>query len=91
MNRIDQQTSTQIRKVMELAKLRGADVVSLLDQGRLLRHMGTRREDAIQTLEAAMAVLEGTPIDKTIKTPLDMKKKIIDILKGIQDGIATQQ
>lgn len=90
MQRIDLETAAQIHKVLQLCRSRGGDPVRVLDEGRLLRHWGTRREDAGRVLENAIAVIEALPGTRPVATPLDMKRMIIETLRGIQDDISAQ-
>lgn len=92
MKRIEEQTARQIHTVLTLCRSKGLDPVQVLDEGRLLRHMGTRREDAIRVLENAINVVNSAPGSRIaeIKTPLDMKNVIIEKLREIRDGIAAE-
>lgn len=90
MNRIELESAAQVHTVLALCRSKGLDPVQVLDQARMLRHMGTRREDAVRVLENAIAVIEGTPDASEMagmKTPLDLKRMIIEKLRGIQSDI----
>lgn len=90
MNRIELESAAQVHTVLALCRSKGLDPVQVLDQARMLRHLGTRREDAVRVLEHAIEVVEGTPDASEmagLKTPMDMKRLIIERLRGIQDDI----
>lgn len=96
MNRIDQETSTKIRMVMELAKLRGADVVSLLDRAGYLRHDARVLQDRVDLLDAWIDSWRDTPADKIHgaklpKTMLDLKNLMILMLEDMRDRLVNNR
>jgi hypothetical protein len=90
MRRIDIEAAAKIHTVLSLCRSKGLDPVRALDQARLLRHLGTRCEDAVMTVDVAIEGIRGLPADPSIKTPLDMKNMIIGFLERYRDGISAE-
>lgn len=92
MARIDPVTADQVRQVMAAARHRGADTVTALNRAGLLRHPAQQREDQIKLLRMLSQSLDQISTDlmgiKGLpKTPLDLKRWVINYINGISDGL----
>lgn len=90
--RIDPVTADEIRRILLSAKARGADQVMALDQAGMLTYPGKERDAQIeflgllsQSLDQISADLMG--ITGVPKTPLDLKRWVINYIDGIRDGL----
>lgn len=90
MKRIDVERARQIHAILALCRSKGLDPVPVLDQGRLLRHPGTKGEDAVVLLDRCIQVIRETRVPPEAKTPLDMKNTIIDWLERIKNVHANE-
>lgn len=90
MKRIELERAAQIHTILALCRSRGLDPVKILDEGRLLRHVGTRSEDAARVLEHVIEVIRQAPVSHEVKTPLDMKNMIIELLERMCHAYTAQ-
>lgn len=91
MQRIEVDEAAKVHQVLIHCRAKGGNPVEILDKARMLRHMGTRREDASRVLENAIQMVRSiSPSEGNVRTAMDMKNLIVDKLKEIQDGIPTQ-
>lgn len=90
MQRIDIEEASKFHQVLALCRSKGANAVQVLDEARMLRHMGTRREDAVRTLEGAIHKIVTTPPGHEIKTVMDMRNMAIELLRELQNDIAKE-
>lgn len=85
MKRTNVERARQIHTILALCRSKGLDPVPVLDQGRLLRHPGTKGEDAVVLLDRCVEVIRNAPVPAGVKTPLDMKNTIIDWLEKVKN------
>lgn len=87
MARIDPVTADTVRRIIMISRARGVDPVIPLDRAGLLQYPGARREYAAILLEEVIRELSSGPTGRmmnslAMRTPLDMKVKIIEALEG---------
>jgi hypothetical protein len=92
MRRVDPVTADKVRQVLVSARARGADPATALDQAGLLDHPGKQREAAINFMGLLIASLDQINADlmgitSVPKTPLDLKRWVMNYIKGIQEGL----
>lgn len=92
MRRVDQVTADQVRQVLLAARARGADPATALDQAGLLDHPGKQREAQIDFLGLLITSLDQINADlmgvtSVPKTPLDLKRWVMNYIKGIREGL----
>lgn len=91
--RIDEQTANKIRTVIMLARARGQDPVAALDLGGFLRHEATIKQDRIAGINVAINTILAVSAAMLLshhelpRTPLDLKKFILDLLRSIREGM----
>jgi len=99
MKRVDPETSNQIHLILSLCRSRGQDPVAALNAAGFIRHRAQIQEDLLNAADTMILATQQSPIQllnhhEVPKTPLDLKRFIIDFLeslkKGIEDAQATQ-
>jgi hypothetical protein len=88
MNRIDAETADKIRQIMMLCRSRGQDPVTVLDTAGFLRHQAVRQQDAVNLLDQGIIPgVKALRVPPEVKTPLDMKRVILDALEGLRNEL----
>lgn len=92
MRRVDPVTADKVRQVLVSARARGADPATALDQAGLLDHPGKQREAQIDFLGLLITSLDQINADlmgatSVPKTPLDLKRWVMNYVKGIREGL----
>lgn len=87
MARIDPVTADRIRDIILASRSRGVDPVAILDRAGMLNYEAARREWAAIIMDQVVAELNTGPMGmvlngKILRTPLDMKREIIEVLEG---------
>lgn len=92
MMRVDPVTADKVRAVLLSARARGADPAVALDQAGLLSYPDKDRDAQIGFLGLLIESLDQIPADimgirEVPKTPLDLKRWLMNYVKGIRDGL----
>jgi len=88
MKRMEPETAEQIRVIMALCRSRGQDTVSTLDRAGFLRHKTSRNRDLINFLDTGIIPgVQNLKVPPGVRTPLDMKRVIVEALEGLRDGL----
>jgi len=90
MRRISVLEAARFLEVLALCRAKGVSAVQVLDSAGMIRHRGTRCEDALRCLEGAIHRIETAPVGHQVKTVMDMKNMVIELLKEMQHDIEAQ-
>lgn len=92
MTRVDPVTADKVRQVLQSARARGADAAVALDQAGLLSYPDKDRDAQIGFLGLLIESLDQIPTElmgvrQVPKTPLDLKRWLMNYVKGIREGL----
>lgn len=87
MARIDPVTADRIRQILLMSRSRGVDPVAILDRAGMLSYEAARREWGAILMDQVVAELNTGPLGLAIngrqfRTPMDMKREILEALEG---------
>lgn len=92
MKRIDVDTAAKIKDILMLCRSRGEDPVTVLDSAGFLRYQASRERDALRLLEdGILPGVRALRIPTDVKTPLDTKNLILQVLEDLRDQYQAAQ